>query len=144
MPDYPALTIDVDQIEPVTPFSGTPSCQLLPPEDLDELFFPEGVWYVPPAAKRICDACPVKVECREWAKVLSGGHGVWAGEFARDILREVQLDKRGNSKLTAAKVRELRDRRNDGWTHQALSVEYGVSIDAVRDVIHRRTWADVA
>jgi len=59
-----------------------------------ELFFPIGT--SPPAAeqteraKRICRACPVRVECLEWSLVTYQDAGVWGGldeEQRREIRR---------------------------------------------------------
>lgn len=33
----------------------------------------------PDASKRVCQRCPVKVECLEWAIATGEEHGVWGG-----------------------------------------------------------------
>lgn len=43
-------------------------------------------------AKRLCDTCPVQVECLEYALANRVEHGVWGGESERSrrrLLREV-------------------------------------------------------
>lgn len=48
-----------------------------------------------------------------------------------------------NSKLTAAKVRELRVLADTGCSIQAMAARFGVSDDCVRLVIKRKRWAHV-
>lgn len=56
-------------------------------EDL-AIFFPEGrdrESQLP--AKRICQGCPVKVQCREEALSRPEDHGVWGGMDERELRR---------------------------------------------------------
>jgi WhiB family redox-sensing transcriptional regulator len=51
-----------------------------------DVFFPdhgESRW----PAKRICDLCPVKRECGEYAVALNINHGVWGGLTPQDRRR---------------------------------------------------------
>lgn len=53
-------------------------------------------------------------------------------------------DGHGQSKLSDAKVRELRALRAEGWSYAALGLRYGVSWVAARNADLRKTWAHVA
>lgn len=56
----------------------------------DDLFFPEGKATL--AVKKICAACPVRVECREFAQSTKSDYGMWGGEM-RDPDRRYEPDK---------------------------------------------------
>lgn len=62
-----------------------------------ELFFPIGVGgparYQATIAKRVCDHCPVRNECLQWALESRQDYGVWGGhteEERRDLMRLVR------------------------------------------------------
>ncbi|MEU1443270.1 HNH endonuclease signature motif containing protein [Streptomyces mirabilis] len=58
--------------------------------------------------------------------------------------RQARGEKNGHAILTAAQVIEMRARKAAGGvTQRALAAEYGVSEQAVCDVIKRRRWAHV-
>ena len=58
------------------------SCRSIAPE----VFFPsDGVGVE--AARRICDGCPVKAPCLEYAIVHRVEHGVWGGASERERRR---------------------------------------------------------
>jgi hypothetical protein len=48
-----------------------------------------------------------------------------------------------NSKLTADTVRQIRMLHMQGWSYVRLGKMFGVSDDAVRDSVRRRTWKHV-
>ena len=54
-----------------------------------DLFFPENSMTVSKIAKAICDSCPVKEQCLEFALVTFENHGYWGGTTPkqRRILR---------------------------------------------------------
>lgn len=52
--------------------------------------------------------------------------------------------KQAHSKLSAADVDDIRRRVRQGELQKALAREYGVSRQTVCDMVHRRTWRDVA
>lgn len=47
------------------------------------------------------------------------------------------------AKLTENQVREIRERRKQGETFQAIANDYGVKRTAVSAIVHRRTWRHV-
>ena len=50
-----------------------------------ELFFPsQGDDAYIPAAKAICDACPIRTDCLEWALDTREDHGVWGGKTVKE------------------------------------------------------------
>ncbi|MFF3654880.1 hypothetical protein [Streptomyces olivochromogenes] len=79
---------------------------------------------------------------------------LWEGTSAENTQdreakgRGARGESHGRSRLNAAKVRDIR-RRYVGGTNQydgnvaELAVEFGVKPQAIRDVVHRRTWAHV-
>lgn len=53
-----------------------------------ELFFPDKAGNgLIPKAKQICDACPVKAECLEWALTNREEYGIWGGLSAKERAR---------------------------------------------------------
>lgn len=48
-----------------------------------DLFFPQqgGAWQ---AAKDICNACPVRQDCLDWALAEGIRHGIWGGKSERE------------------------------------------------------------
>lgn len=42
------------------------------------LFFPSR-GQITSTALRVCDRCPVRIECREWALANGERHGIWGG-----------------------------------------------------------------
>jgi hypothetical protein len=58
--------------------------------------------------------------------------------------RQARGEKNGHAILTAAQVIEIRARKAAGGvTQRALAAEYGVSEQAVCDILKRRRWAHV-
>ena len=60
---------------------------------------------------------------------------------------QVQLDirrlEKPQPKLTEAKVREIKIKLSQGYTHWALAIEYGVSTSTIANIKYGRTWAHV-
>jgi Transcription factor WhiB len=58
------------------------------------------------AAKRICDGCPIELDCREWAIVTGQRHGMWGGWKPAELQAERDRRRRvaaaGGSRHTAA------------------------------------------
>lgn len=70
---------------------GRGNCRSVAPD----VFFPnDGVGVE--AARRICDGCPVRVECLEYALHHRIEHGVWGGASERErrrLARQRRLDR---------------------------------------------------
>lgn len=66
----------------VPPFAADALCAQTDPE----LFHPAKGEPTAPA-KRVCAACPVRAECREYALRRHEPHGVWGGLSARERRR---------------------------------------------------------
>lgn len=65
-----------------TTWMAAASCRQLPPET----FFPDDGGGVE-AAKRVCNRCPVRSQCLEFALAHHIAHGVWGGTSERGRLR---------------------------------------------------------
>lgn len=88
------------QLRRVVPVaSGWPTVVLRPPEDVvpwqylarcvetdPEVFFPEKGESAEPA-RRVCAACPVRVECLEFALTYDERYGVWGGLTQKELDR---------------------------------------------------------
>lgn len=63
------------------------------------LFFPDEGEPASPAAKAICGACPVRVECLEFAMATGQRAGVWGGlgSKQRERLRRRRRDEQRQS-----------------------------------------------
>lgn len=76
--DLPRTLLDFDD----RPWAAFGSCR---GEDPD-LFFP-GPDGAPDQAIRICNGCPVKDECLDWALEARISYGVWGGRTERERRR---------------------------------------------------------
>ena len=66
------------------------NCLEYPPE----VFFPsDGVGVI--AAQRICEGCPVREQCLEYALVERIDHGVWGGASERERRRILKRRRTG-------------------------------------------------
>jgi len=76
------------------------SCRLVPPST----FFPsDGTGVI--VAQRICEDCPVKVQCLEHALVNRIDHGVWGGASERQrrrLLKSRSIDVVAESSAATA------------------------------------------
>jgi len=83
--------------------------------------------------------------CRDthYAKGLCRRHYIrqWAGypKERKSILGEAHP----NAKLTDETVRRIRTLRDQGVSYRQMATMFGVSLDAVRDVVRGRTWKHV-
>lgn len=64
-------------------------CQNVDPE----IFYPD-LGGPTADAKAVCDVCPVKDPCLEWALVHEERHGVWGGVSARTRVAMIQERKK--------------------------------------------------
>jgi hypothetical protein len=55
----------------------------------------------------------------------------------------IRGEAHGNAKLTARAVRQIRILHAQGCTSAQLGERFGVSSDAVRDVVRGRTWTHI-
>lgn len=62
----------------------------------------------------------------------------------RRVLRPARGEANGSSKLTEAKVLEIRHRRAAGETARALAQEFGVSSPLISYIAKRKAWRHVA
>jgi hypothetical protein len=78
-----------------------------------------------------------------YAKGLCSRHyqRVWAGIPLQG--KTMIGEAHPNAKLTADIVRRIRTLRSQGVGYRRLAAMFGVSDDAVRDVVRRRTWKHV-
>lgn len=62
----------------------------VPCEDYPELFFPEDIVNVEikmlaiKSAKKMCDDCPIKMKCFEYALETDQRHGIWGGTLPHE------------------------------------------------------------
>ncbi len=79
-----ALDIQLSRNYPVFEDQGIPVCATTDPE----IFFPEKgakgqSLYIVNAARRICNTCPYKEPCLEWA-VVHDEMGIWGGTTQKE------------------------------------------------------------
>jgi hypothetical protein len=65
----------------------------------------------------------------------------WAGIRLEGTI--IQGEAHRKSKLTDESVWQIRLLRSQGWSYARLGKRFGVSDDAVRDVITGRTWRHI-
>jgi hypothetical protein len=100
-----------------------------------------------PAGLFVCHTCD-NPPCCNPAHLFSGTHS--------DNMRDKVAKGRNNSRppllvgaqiwtarLTEADVREIRRLRQAGWQFNDLAEEYAVSLNTVRRVVYRESWAHV-
>jgi hypothetical protein len=56
---------------------------------------------------------------------------------------DIRGEAHGKAKLTEDAVRRIRELHSQGWSYERLGRTFGVSGDAVRDVVRGRTWTHV-
>ncbi len=63
------------------------ACRAMGPE----LFFPpdgpEGREWDPEPARAVCERCPVRGDCLDWAVASGQSHGVWGGATEKELRR---------------------------------------------------------
>lgn len=57
---------------------------------------------------------------------------------------QVKGERHGNHKLTEDDVREIRRLAAQGWRQPVLAAKYSMSLQAINNIIHRRTWQHVS
>ncbi|WP_136057240.1 HNH endonuclease signature motif containing protein [Microbacterium sp. K24] len=67
----------------------------------------------------------------------------WEGRWQFGAWKTQRGTGHRSARLDPEKVREIRRRRVEGETLDAIASTYGVSIQAIHDVVHRRSWAHV-
>ena len=75
------------------------------------------------AAKRICNACPVRAQCLEFALTNKEQHGIWGGLSERERRKLRKPSRYSNDQLKAA-VREL---HRAGLLDSEIATQTGVS-----------------
>lgn len=99
---------------------------------------PTGEGYHGAVARHRCDqpAC-CNPQHLEW-----GTQGDNVADMA-NRRRAARGERAGGSKLTEAKVREIRELAAVGWSQRKLAARYGVSAPAIGYIVRRLTWAHV-
>lgn len=78
-------------------------------------------------AKAICATCPVRVECREYGRVIGATAGIWGGE-------SVHVSRPGGRKKPPVRnfaARFTAERKRRGYTQQQAAVILGVARSAI-------------
>jgi WhiB family redox-sensing transcriptional regulator len=100
-----------------------------------DLFFPEGrgaaIHHKTEQAKKVCNRCPVKQRCLDWALETGQHSGVWGGT-APDERRGIRPVPDGSQFLLCLGQQEFIERRvAEGGTHRQVAEELGVGHHAV-------------
>lgn len=70
---------------PIVPFNREPwTAQAVCVQTDPEAFFPEK-GQPSKAAKAVCDGCPVRIECRDYAIANRMMYGIWGGHSVREL-----------------------------------------------------------
>ena len=97
-----------------------------------DLFFPDGrgaaVAIQNEKAKAVCEGCPVKAVCLEWAINTGQSAGVWGGmsEDERRPLRQDVMAKRSGTTRCLEAQAFIEKRLEDGASERQVSEEVGV------------------
>jgi hypothetical protein len=102
------------------------------------LFFPEGrgapLAIQTEQAKTVCNGCPVRAVCLEWAVETGQPTGVWGGlsvDERRDLMRE-RAELRQSSYARCIDAQEYIEQRiADGASHREIGDELGVGHSSV-------------
>ena len=101
-------------------------------------------------AKVVCDTCPVRQTCLDWA-ITHKSAGVWGGTsgLERRQMRYPQAHpqarrRRSNERLTDDQVRDIRRRTDAGELQSLIAADYGVTRDCVSKIVTRRNYWRVA
>jgi hypothetical protein len=123
--------------------------------------------YTDPAVKAITQAARSEHDFAGWlASVLAaaasqlgssdalveGRPGSWEASLVDQLVKgtvgygdECLPARSGKRKLTDARVRQIRDRRDySDMTHRQLAAEFGVSASTIGDILSGRTWGWLA
>jgi WhiB family redox-sensing transcriptional regulator len=103
-----------------------------------DLFFPEGrgaaITVQAKEAKKVCNLCPVRATCLNWAVTTGQSSGVWGGlsEDERIPLRREHTEQRQSSYARCIDAQALIERRvAEGKSHRQIGEELGVCHSAV-------------
>ncbi|MBB3606658.1 hypothetical protein FHT40_006349 [Mycolicibacterium sp. BK556] len=69
-------------------------------------------------------------------------HRLWSGRSVTTARTNVG-EGHPRAKLTADRVRAIRQLRAEGWTLRRLAAQFGVSGHSVHAIVDRRTWRNV-
>lgn len=99
------------------------------------IFFPEGrgaaITIQTEQAKQVCNRCPVRATCLEWALDTGQHSGVWGG-MSEDERRGLREAPDGSQFLLCLGQQEFIEQRiADGGTHRKVAEELGVGHHAV-------------
>lgn len=98
------------------------------------IFFPEGrggaVAVQTEQAKRICNRCPVRESCLEWAVETGQAAGVWGG-MSEDERRALIRDRSGQYERCIDAQELIEDRIAGGAKYREVADELGVGHSAV-------------
>ena len=101
------------------------------------LFFPEGVGarivQLTEQAKRICDRCPIRSACLEWAVETGQTAGVWGGldEKERRVMLRLRTDRSDAYERCIAEQEYIEQRAAQGASHRLIGDELGVGHSTV-------------
>jgi WhiB family redox-sensing transcriptional regulator len=85
-------------------------------------------------AKRVCNGCPVRVKCREWALETGDDWGIWGGlnENERRALRNPKPELSEAQRRSLARSAEVRAERSASRTHCSFGHELPAAVGSGR------------
>jgi len=100
-----------------------------------DLFFPEGrgaaVHIQTEQAKKVCNRCPVRQRCLDWALETGQHTGVWGGTSPDERCRMRQAPDGSQFMLCLGQQELIEQRVAEGGTHREVAEELGVGHHAV-------------
>lgn len=121
-----------------TPATVAPNWEYAACRQVDpELFFPVGHtlgWSKQiEQAKQVCNRCPMRSACLEWALSTGQWSGVWGGmtETERRTLARGRVDRGRSYELCIEQQELIEQRLAEGLTHREIADELGVGHSAV-------------
>lgn len=98
-----------------------------------DLFFPEGrgtsITTQTDHAKTVCNRCPVKSRCLDWAVETGQSSGVWGGlseDERRPLLRERAAQRQSGYSRCIEQQEFIEQRVAEGASHREIGDELGV------------------
>lgn len=89
-----------------------------------DLFFTDASGQSSAEAIAVCNTCPVRAECLDWALDNGDIEGVWGGLTPSQ--RRRRLRRRNSTPKVAARRAEARRLRSQGLTHAEIAEQLGV------------------
>lgn len=91
-------------------------------------------------AKRVCQRCPVRADCLEFALTTGQNDGIWAGHNERDLrkLRSARGLTRPVQRISADRVCAL---AAEGWSYLQIAEEVGCHRTSVEKILRRKETA---